>query len=317
MNIIGNKYLFLIFSGLVILASIVVIGVFGLKEGIDFTGGSLWQLRFRDASVDVAAVKTFLKEKLSLEDASVIPETATKSFLIRLQEISEADHQKYLVAIQKEFLESDNFGKNASTEATSKLAVEELRFESIGPTIGSELRSRAVWAFLFVLLGISLYVAFAFRKVSHPVSSWKYGIITLLTLFHDAIIPAGLFALIGKFYGAEIDTNFVVAILVVMGFSVHDTIVVFDRIRENLRLSRVGKFSFDELVNRSVNETMARSINTSLTLVIVLLTLYFLGSSTLQYFVLTILVGTVFGAYSSIFVASPLLTLWRGTSGVK
>jgi len=162
---------------------------------------------------------------------------------------------------------------------------------------------------LLVLLGISLYIAFAFRRVSRPVSSWKYGIITLLTLFHDALIPAGLMALLGWLYGAEVGINFIVAILVVMGFSVHDTIVVFDRIRENIQLEKNSNSGFAELVNKSVLQTFARSINTSLTLVLVLLALYFLGADSLRNFILIILVGVVVGTYSSIFVASPLLVL--------
>ncbi len=273
-------------------ASILAIYFFGLQQGIDFKGGSLWQIRFEDDGISSDVVNSIFKNKLKIEDVSIVSEVSTKSFLVRLKELSEVDHQKYLLDLN----------------AISK--VEELKFESLGPAIGNELRQKAVWAFIFVLLGISLYVAFAFRKVSYPVSSWKYGLITLVTLFHDAIIPTGLFAVLGYFLGIEIDTNFVVAILVVMGFSVHDTIVVFDRIRENLRLERNSKFDFSFLVNKSVNETMARSINTSLTLVLVLLALYVFGSSSLSYFILTMLVGTVFGTYSSIFVASPLLTLF-------
>ncbi len=163
---------------------------------------------------------------------------------------------------------------------------------------------------IFVILGISFYVAFAFRKVYQPVSSWVYGLITLLTLFHDVVIPAGLLALLGHYARIEIDSNFVVALLVVMGFSVHDTIVVFDRIRENLLLDR-GKTAFSELVNRSINQTMARSVNTSLTLIFVLLAIYFVGPISLHYFVLTLLVGVTTGIYSSIFVASPLLVIWH------
>ncbi|MBI2406429.1 MAG: protein translocase subunit SecF [Candidatus Harrisonbacteria bacterium] len=294
MNVIGNKYLFLGFSGLLVVASIVAIGALGLKQGIDFTGGTMWQVALGDAGVSADGVKAFLMDELKLNDAIITPQPSTESFLIRTKEIDESHHAEYKAAFAKAYPK-----------------FEELRFESIGPAIGSELRRRAVWAFLFVLLGISLYIAFAFRKVSYPVSSWKYGLITLATLFHDAIIPTGLFAVLGYLYHAELDTNFIVAILVVMGFSVHDTIVVFDRIRENLRLERSSKFDFDALVNRSVNETMARSINTSLTLVLVLVALYFFGSPSLAYFTLTILVGTVVGTYSSIFVASPLLTLWR------
>ena len=161
------------------------------------------------------------------------------------------------------------------------------------------------------MLGISLYIAFAFRKVSYPIKSWKYGIITLITLFHDVIIPAGLLAVLGRRLGIEIDTNFVVALLVVMGFSVHDTIVVFDRIRENLLLQK-NRLDLPVIINNSVNQTFVRSINTSLTLILVLLALFFFGPVTLKYFILTILVGTTVGTYSSIFVASPLL-LYRSS----
>lgn len=293
MNVIGKKYLFLGFSAILIALSIFSIAYFGLKQGIDFTGGALWQIALNDETVDSAALKEFFADKLNTPDAIVVPEPTTKSFLVRLKETSETDHQKYFEELKQLYSQA-----------------EELRFETIGPTIGSELKSRAIWAFVLVLLGISFYIAFAFRKVSYPVSSWKYGAITLVTLFHDALIPAGLYALLGYLYNAEVDTNFVVAVLVVMGFSVHDTIVVFDRIRENLRLESGRKLDFKALVNKSVNETMARSVNTSLTLVLVLIALYFFGTASLQYFVLTILVGTVVGTYSSIFVASPLLTMW-------
>ena len=293
MNVIKNKYIFLSFSGILVLASFAAIAVFGLRQGIDFTGGTLWQIGLGDEDVNIEEVRIFVAEDLELE-AVVTPETSTNSVILRMKEIPEDLHQKYFSDFQAKFS-----------------SAEDLRFESIGPAIGSELRRKAIWAFAFVLLGISFYIAFAFRKVSRPVSSWKYGAITLVTLFHDAIIPAGLFAVLGYFFHAEIDTNFIVAILVVMGFSVHDTIVVFDRIRENLRLERNYKFDFSALVNKSVNETMARSINTSLTLVLVLIALYIFGAGSLTYFTLVILVGTVFGTYSSIFFASPLLTLWN------
>ena len=294
MNVIGNKYKFLTLSGLLVLGSVVALVVFGLRQGIDFTGGALWQVKIEDVSVNSETLGSYLREKLSVEDALVTPQPETSSFLVRLKETSEPVHQKYLEQFKNDYPAS-----------------EELQFVSIGPTIGGELRDKAVWAFLLVILGISLYVAYAFRQVSYPVSSWKYGVITLVTLFHDAIIPAGMFAVLGKLWGAEIDSSFVVAVLVVMGFSVHDTIVVFDRIRENLRMEKNARFDFNELVNRSVNETMARSVNTSLTLVLVLVALLFFGAPALKYFVLTILVGTVVGTYSSIFIASPLLTMWR------
>lgn len=287
MQIIKNKYIFLAISGLLVVAGIAAIVFFGLKPGIDFSGGVSWQLHFQGtvpARDEIAPL---------FSDAVITPQSGG-NFLIRLKDLSETDRKAHLQQL------NDSFG-----------AVEELQFQNIGPVVGQDLKNKSVWAFILVLFAISVYVAFAFRKVSRPVSSWKYGIITLITLFHDAIIPAGLFAILGKLFNAEMDTNFVVAILVVMGFSVHDTIVVFDRIRENLRLSRVDKVDFNELVNVSVNQTMARSINTSFTLILTLLALLFLGPSTLTFFVLTILVGTIVGTYSSIFVASPLLTIWR------
>ena len=280
-------------SGTLVLLSIFSIGVFGLKPGIDFTGGSLWQIKFLEKEINKEELSNFVKTKLELTDAIVIPQ-AENNFLIRSKEVDEVGHQKNLATL------NNNLGK-----------VEELRFETIGPSIGQELRNKAITAFILVLFSISVYVAFAFRKVSHPVSSWKYGIVTLISLFHDAIIPTGMIALFGRLFGVEIDTSFIVAILVVIGFSVHDTIVVFDRIRENLRTKDASKTDFSTLVNNSVNQTMVRSINTSLTLVLVLLGILFFGALSLKYFVLVILVGTIVGTYSSIFVASPLLVLWK------
>ncbi len=295
MNIIGKKSIFLSVSGILVLVSVVAIMMFGFKPGIDFVGGTLWQMKFtKDVNRD--ELITFFKSTLHVNDLIVTQDLKEGSFLLRVPEVQEADHVSFAKQLTTKFGPFD-----------------ELRFETIGAAIGQELRSKALTAFLVVLLGISLYIAFAFRKVSRTVSSWKYGVITLLTLFHDALIPAGLFAVLGHFYNIEVDTNFIVAILVVMGFSVHDTIVVFDRIRENLRIG-AGKNDFNALVNTSINQTMARSINTSLTLVLVIVALYFFGSPTLMYFTFTIGIGTIIGTYSSIFVASPLLTLWRKKS---
>mgnify|MGYP001607982595 CR=1 FL=1 len=276
------------------MASVISIGYFNLKPGIDFSGGIAWEIKFSEKPAAKGELLDFFNNTLQITDAAIIPQEGNNNFLIRFKTISETEHQQYLKKIE------EKFG-----------ALEELQFQNIGPSVGEELRKKSLWAFGLVLLAISLYVAFAFRKVSRPVSSWKYGIITLVTLFHDALIPAGMFAMLGKLLNAEVDTNFVVAILVVMGFSVHDTIVVFDRIRENLRNQKDGQSSFENLVNQSVNETMSRSINTSLTLALTLIALYIWGPDTLKLFNLVILVGTVVGTYSSIFVASPLLTLWQ------
>src|SRR3989338_3563861 len=290
-DLIKYKNVFIGFSLILVIAAVAAMAVFGFRLGIDFTGGTLWQFRFNGDSVTVPALEDFFKASAGLENISLNTDSDQKLFLLRTNEMKEADHQRISDLLKSRFP-----------------GMEELRFESIGPTVGDELRRKAVLAFVLVLVGISLYIAFAFRKVSEPVSSWKYGLINLVTLFHDALIPAGLYAVLSHWQGVEIDTNFIVALLVIMGFSVHDTIVVFDRIRENLRVQKNKKLP--EIINMSVNQTFARSINTSLTLILVLLALYFLGSATLQYFVLIILIGTVIGTYSSIFVASPLLTFF-------
>ena len=291
-DIIGNKKIFLGFSALLMIAAVALIGAYGLRQGIDFLGGTSWQMKLAGNPAPETVV-AFMEKTAGAKGIIAVAEPTTESVIVRLPETSETLHAEYLKALEKEYG-----------------TVEELGFETIGPAVGGELRSKAAWAFLGVLLAISLYIAFAFREVSRPVSSWKYGAITLLTLFHDALIPLGLVAWLGKAYGAELDTNVVVALLVVMGFSVHDTIVVFDRIRENLRHGKPGA-DFSRLVNASINQTMVRSVNTSLTLVLTLVALLVMGSANLFWFVLVMLVGVVAGTYSSIFVASPLIALWN------
>jgi preprotein translocase subunit SecF len=294
MNIIKYNKIFLSVSGILTLVGITAIIVFGFKPGIDFVGGTMWQIQTPvGQQLTTEDVKNFFGNDLGEKNITIFP-SDNNSFLIRLGHIPESEHQQYLQALKLKF------------------NIEEVRFNGIGPTVGKELKNKAFWAITMVLLGISLYIAFAFRKVSYPIKSWKYGIITLITLFHDILIPAGMLAVLGKFFGIETDTNFVVALLVIMGFSVHDTIVVFDRIRENLLVGR-GRLNLSETINQSINQTIARSINTSLTLILVLIVLFFFGPAVLKYFILTILVGVVIGTYSSIFVASPLL-LYIGSS---
>jgi len=292
LNIVGHKKTYFIISGILVGASVAAILFFGFREGIDFRGGSLWQFKINADTPLASDLENVFKTDLGAADVKINFDSQNKIFLARLGEINESDHQKFLQLLKNKFS-----------------SFEELGFQSIGPSVGSELRKNAFMAIAFVLVGISLYIAWAFRKASRPVSSWKYGWITLLSLFHDVAIPAGLLAILGRFLRIEIDGNFIVALLVVMGFSVHDTIVVFDRIRENLILAR-GKENFSSIVNASVNQTLARSINTSLTLILVLLALYFTGPLNLRYFVLTLLVGVTTGIYSSIFIASPGLLLF-------
>ena len=195
-----------------------------------------------------------------------------------------------------------------STATAQSAGLEELRFDSVGPTIGRELKSRSLTAIVIVLLAIVLYIAWAFRKVSKPVASWKYGMAANIALFHDVLITLGVFSVLGHFYGVEINSSFVAAILTVLGYSVNDTIVVFDRIRENLPKSDKD---FEGTVNDSVNQTITRSINTSLTTLLVLLAILFFGGATIRSFVLALSIGVFIGTYSSIFLASPVLVVWE------
>jgi preprotein translocase subunit SecF len=233
-----------------------------------------------------------MKDGLGLDVSSISLNKASNVYAVTFQEITDVERQAKLTQLQTKF----------GTD------VAEHDFWVVSPSVSAGLKSDAFKAIILVLIGISTYITFVFRKVSQPVASWKFGVITLLTLAHDVIIPAGLFAVLGYYFGHYVDVNFIVALLVVLGFSVHDTIVVFDRVREKL-LREGSKRPLGDLVNASINETLHRSINTTLTLIIVLVTLYFLGPVSLQSFTLTLLVGVTAGAYSSIFVASPLLVV--------
>ena len=216
---------------------------------------------------------------------------------MRLPNVTEEVHQK----IAKELLKLGAF--------------EELSFETVGPTVGQELKQRSITALIIVLLAIIAYISFTFRKVSKPVPSWRYGVVAVVALLHDVLIPIGVFAVLGHYLDVKIDILFVTAALTVLGFSIHDTIVVFDRIRENI-IRHPGK-TFEETVNKSVNQTLARSINTSLTALIVLLAVFLFGGVTIKYFVLMLILGIVCGTYSSIFIASPLLVSWYLKSAKK
>lgn len=292
LDIIGKRKIYYAISGVFIAASFVLFALWGLNFGIDFKGGSVLEISY-DARPDLNSMSESLKP-LRLNDLRISP-LGSNDLVLRFRETDEQAHQNII-----EILSGDAI-KN-------KIQFEERRFSSIGPTIGAELRQKSVKAIIIVLLGISIYIAWAFRKVSKPVSSWRYGVVTLIALFHDLIIPIGLFAYLGHFYGVEIGTNFIVALLVVLGFSVHDTIVVFDRIRENLK--RYAELNFSSLINQSIRETLVRSLNTSLTVLLTLSALYIFGGEGLKYFVLALMVGIFSGTYSSIFIAAPLLVTW-------
>jgi len=293
LRIIKYRNVWFVFSSILVVGGVASLLLFPLRFGIDFTGGSLMELAFDKQAPSAQETRDVL-EKDSVNDFVVQP-AGDKGMLIRLPHMDEARHQEILSTIKSKLGEA-----------------KEQRFESVGPSVGDDLRQSALWSLALVLLGICSYIAFAFRKVSKPVASWKYGIITLIpALFHDVLIPIAVFALLGHFLLVEVNSAFIAAILTVLGFSVHDTIVVFDRIRENL-LKTSG--SFEEIVERSVNETLARSINTSLTVFLPLLTIFLFGGETLKWFALALIIGLIAGTYSSIFLCAPLLVVFQKKS---
>jgi preprotein translocase subunit SecF len=291
LNVIKYRRLWLFISGFLISASIILLLTLGLKPGLDFIGGSLLEIKYSDKSPTTSLVYETLGD---LELGSLIVQPTDDSVVIRFSNTDEASYLQTIAAL------------SGLTEELGEM--EELKFEAIGPSIGQELRSKSFWLFIFVILIIIIYIALAFQKVSKPVSSWKYGLVATITLFHDLIIVLGVFVILGYLYGTEINTPFIVALLMVLGYSVNDTIVVFDRIREYLPRS---EDSFEGTVNNSVNQTLARSINTTLTTLFALLAVFFFGGDTIADFVLVLIVGVFCGAYSSIFLASPLLTLFK------
>jgi preprotein translocase subunit SecF len=294
-NFTKYSIIYYIISGLLIVATIVSLFMFGLKFGIEFAGGSNMQVEFQKQRPSNEAISSALKS-FNLGEITVQP-TGANGAVLQFRGVDEATHQNILSALNK---------LNPATEKS---------FQYIGPSIGQELRNATELAIALALVAITLYIAFAFRKVSKPVSSWKYGITSLVALFHDVLIPIGMFSILGHFYNVEITIPIVAALLTILGFSVHDTIVIFDRIRENIL--RRGMGQFEETVNWSLNQTLGRSISTVLTVEFVLFSLYFLGGETLKYFALTLIIGITSGAYSSIFIASPLLVSWYKWSARK
>lgn len=291
MDIVGKRKIFLTISGIVTLISILSIIVFGFKLSIEFTGGSKLQVVSVDGrAIDTAKLQTaFNQQKIPVVS---IVKNSNSDVVIRTNTIS--DTQKNNVIAK-----AKSIGINISEKS----------FDTLGPVIGGEARNNAIKAVLIAIVAITLYIAFAFRHVSKPVSSWKFGISAIIALIYDVLIVLGTFAILGATLHVEVDVLFITAILTIMGFSVHDTIVVFDRIRENL-IRNVRGLSFEQVVNLSFNETLARSLNTSLTVVVVLFALLLFGGESIRWFIVAFLVGIISGTYSSIFIASAVLVEW-------
>ncbi len=328
-KIIQSRKIWISISGVFVITSIIFLIMWGLKLGIDFTGGSLLEVKFNKERPTINEVQDSL-EGLDLGSLIIQP-IDENGMILRFQNTSEDMHQEILARLrgiyqnkkdnqQTKEIEGNKATttqENNATTTESAVAennqndsspVIELRYDSVGPSIGAELKRKSIYAIILVLICIVLYVAWAFRKVSRPVASWKYGVAAIIALFHDVLITMGAFAFLGKFYGMEVNTPFVAALLTVLGYSVNDTIVVFDRIRENLPKSDED---FETTVNISVNQTIKRSINTSLTTLLVLLSILFFGGESIRSFVLALSIGVFVGTYSSIFLASPILVVWE------
>lgn len=293
-RIIQKRNIFLSISGVLAAASIVALFIWGLNFGVDFTGGSFLEAGYSNYQPSITEIQDALKDT-NIQGLTVQP-TNDHSFVLRFKEVSEETHQEILTKL------------GALTNGQPGASFTEMRFDFVGPSIGQELKSKSFNASILVLIMVILYISLAFKRVSRPISSWKFGVACVIALIHDILITLGVFAVLGHFYGIEINTPFIAAILTVLGYSVSDTIVVFDRIRETLPKSNDD---FETTINSSVNQTIARSINTSFSAMLALSAILVFGGNTIKDFALALLIGIFVGTYSSIFIASPILVIWN------
>ncbi len=282
MFVITYRKIFYTISVLLIGFSIFAVSFWGLNFGIDFTGGSIMEVAFKE-SVDIRPTLANLGH-----GQAIVRQTEGDSYMIRTHTISEDERRA---------LEAGIISQGG----------EVIRLDSVGPILGEELQGKAIWSIVLVVLAILIFITYVFRHVSEPVSSWKYGFVAIAALAHDVIVPTGVFAFLGRNGGFEIDALFITALLVILGFSIHDTIVVFDRTREHLKNGELKQKSFAHVVGEAVSETFSRSINTSLTTMIALVVLWILGPEATKNFALVMIIGIAVGTYSSIFIGSPLL----------
>ncbi len=290
-DIIGKKYWYFLFSLIIIVPGIISLMLYGLNLSVEFTGGSNLTLAF-PSQVSNNQLKQisgiFTQNKIKLQNLTV----SGNQVLIKSQPVDQKQDLTIMAQLQSKF------GK-----------VDQQSYETIGPTIGAETLKNAIYALIVASILIVIYITWSFRSVPKPTSSFRFGVCAIIALIHDVLVLLGLFSIFGHFFGVEVDSLFVTAALTVIGFSVHDTIVVFDRIRENLK--RVGGDSFSEIVNHSILQTLDRSLNTSLTVILVLIALLIFGGDSIRWFVVALLIGITSGTYSSIFNASPLLVVWQ------
>lgn len=292
MNIVSKKNWYFGFSLFIIIPGIISLLFWGLRLSIDFTGGSRMEIQSSKFRIQNSEISKVIKEQgidvVSIQDSK-------DKFIIRTKPLDQKTYQKIKKALEEKFKD-----------------IKEESFQTIGPTIGSETTWNAVKAVIAASLLIVLYIAWSFRKVPKPASSWRFGICAIVALIHDVLVVVGVFSILGHFWHIEVDSLFVTALLTVIGFSVHDTIVVFDRIRENLR-RRPGA-AFATIVNESITQTLTRSLNTSFTVLLVLFTMFLFGGESTKWFIVALFIGIASGTYSSIFNAAPLLVVWHELS---
>jgi len=288
-NFIKHTKIYLIISSLFILLSVIILVAFGLQFGIDFTGGSILEVEYQDSRPSNQEIT----EKLAgLElGETVIQPTGERGIILRMKEVSEEQHQEILGQLK------ENRG------------LEELRFEAVGPVVGKELRQKTIILIIASFIALLFYVAFAFRQISQSISPWQYGIISILAIFFDILITISVFSLLGKLYNIQFNISIITALLTIMGYTINDKIIIFDRIRENLLRSH-KVVNLGELINQSLNQVIGRSLSTGFCTILVLILISLFGGETLRYFSITLIVGIVIGTYSSIFLAPFVLVGW-------
>lgn len=288
LEIIQKRTYAYVFSGTLLVLSVLAVAVWGLRLGLDFKGGTLIEVRFaKDPAPQVEELQAAL-EPLGLQSLS-LQATEGNGALVRYLASDETVNDRVMEEL-------------GTIDADLTL----LRTDFIGASVSEQMKTSAFWGILFSIVGIAAYIALAFRRVSRPISSWEYGWGAVIALAHDIVITVGAFAVFGRFLDVEVGVPFVAALLTILGYSVNDSIVVYDRIRENL-LRGKARADFERVVNRSVNETMSRSINTSMTVMIVLAAIALFGGESIRWFAIALLIGVGFGTYSSVFIASALL----------
>ncbi len=269
--------------------SLVALLLWGLKPSIDFTGGALLEMQFTSLPANEEVISVFTE--FNLPAPALQHNTNDSALVMRFSPVTENQHQELVTKLKERFE-----------------GVTEVRFDSIGPTVGQELFRRSIFAVILVTFMILFYIIWSFKAVSRPVPAFVYAGIVILTFLHDVIIPLGLFAYLGHFRGWEVGSPFIAAVLTILGYSISDTIVVLDRVRENIRKF---KGTFEDIVEASVHQTITRSFNTSVTTTLALIAILIFGGQTLQSFALALIVGIAVGTYSSIFIAAPLLITWQ------